>query len=259
MRFFCPESGNLGCVSLLLDHVALLEEIDEDTKKALLVHAITHDRPSLVENMLDKFSIDINSKYLENGSSTLHKAATSGSLNCIKLLISLKCDVNVVNDAGETALHLAVGNGHSSCVEALIEGGAGASPAPNWLIGDNQTPLMIAAYNNYQDVVKILLPFSDVNCVSEYGDSALHYAAARGCRDTVRTLINSGAAVNQRNCCNATPLWNCVAKPDVLSVLLQAGAATDIPSTGIPTNVLIIKTIGKVKEEASSVSTGIPK
>ena len=225
-------------MSILLDHVALLEEINEDTKKALLTHAIIQDMPNLVRDMLDKFSININSKYLENGSLILHKAATSGSLDCLKLLIALNYEVNMTNDEGETALHLAAGNGHSSCVETLIQGGAKPSPAPNWLIGDNQTPLMIAAYNNYHDVVKVLLPFSDINCLSEYGDSALHYAAGRGCKSTVRTLISSGAAVNQRNCYNATPLWIGVTKPDVLTVLLQSGAATNIPSTGIVNKVI---------------------
>ena len=232
LRCLLTESGNPECVSILLDHVALLEEINEDTKKALLTHAIIQDMPNLVRDILDKFSININSKYLENGSLILHKAATSGSVDCLKLLIALNCEVNMANDEGETALHLAAGNKHSSCVETLIQGGAKPSPAPNWLIGDNQTPLMIAAYNNYHDVVKVLLPFSDVNCISGYGDSALHYAAARGCTNTVRTLITSGAAVNQRNCYSATPLWIGVTKPDVLTVLLQSGAATDIPSTG---------------------------
>ena len=217
---------------MLLDHVAVMEEINEETKKALLTHAISQDRENLVRDLVTKFHIDINSRYLENGSTLLHKVATCGSLGCLKLLVELNCDVNNVNDEGETALYLASGNGSSSCVAALLQGGAKPCPAPNWLIGDNQTPLMIAAYNNYHDVVKVLLPYSNVNFASEYGDTALHYAAARGCKNTVVTLIEAGAAVNQRNCHNATPLWNGVIKHEVLKILLQSGAAADIPSTG---------------------------
>ena len=222
-----------------------MEEISEDTKKALLIHAITQDRENLVREMVQKFSIDVNSNYFENGSSLLHKAATCGSIECLKLLVDLDCDVNIVNDEGETALHLAAGCGNASCVGALLQGGAKPSPAPNWLIGDNQTPLMTAAYNNFHEVVEALLPYSDINCVSEYGDSALHYATARGCGDTVLALIRSGAAVNQRNCYNATPLWNGVTKYEVLNILLRSGAATAIASTGITTQIqtLILTTL----------------
>ena len=87
--------------------MALLEQINEDTKKALLTHAIIQDMPNLVRDILDKFSININSKYLENGSLILHKAATSGSVDCLKLLIALNCEVNMANDEG--------GNGFTSC------------------------------------------------------------------------------------------------------------------------------------------------
>ncbi len=68
--------------------------------------------------------------------------------------------------------------------------------------------------------------------VSEYGDSALHYAAARGDASTVRALLSGGAEVNRRNCYSATPLWNSSTRHDTLTVLLGAGAATGVSSTG---------------------------
>ena len=105
-------------------------------------------------------------------------------------------------------------------------------PSSNWMIGDNQTPTMLAAYNNYPDVVDILIPLDDVNCCSEYGDTALHYAAYRGCVESVEALVAAGAAVNKRNCYGATPLWNGVCHIDVLKLLIKAGADVNVQSSG---------------------------
>ncbi len=68
--------------------------------------------------------------------------------------------------------------------------------------------------------------------MSEYSDSALHYAAARGGVATVTALLRAGAAVNLRNVYDATPLWNCAVHVETLRAMLEAGAATDVPSTG---------------------------
>ncbi len=217
---------------MLLEHISVMEELTVETKKTLLTQAVTQDRENLVKSMSEKFAIDVNEGMLENGSSLVHKAASCGSVETLKLFVEMTCDLNTPNSEGETCLHLAAGNGNTECIPILIQGGARPVPAPNWLIGDNQTPLMIATYNNYYDTVKALLPHSDVTCVSEYGDSALHYASARGCHEIVSVLVQGGAAANQRNCYNATPLWNGVTNIRVLNIMLKAGALLDVPSTG---------------------------
>lgn len=226
------ESGSVDCVHVLLDYITVMEEMTVETKRTLLTQAVTQDKENLVKSMSEKFQIDVNGRILENGSSLVHKAASCGSVKTLGLFIEMECDLNTANSEGETCLHLAAGNGNTECIPILIQGGARPIPAPNWLIGDDQSPLMIATYNNFYETVKALLPHSDINCVSEYGDSALHYSAARGCHEIVAVLVQGGATINQKNCYNATPLWNGVTNITVLNILIRAGALLDIPSTG---------------------------
>ena len=155
---------------------------------------------------------------------TLQKAAALGAIQCLELLLKRGCDPNITDKEGETPLHQAAANGHVNCVQTLLLAGAKARPAPCWMLGDNQTPLMLATYNNFPDVVEVLIEASDVNVASEFGDTALHYAAFRGCECSVKVLLQTGADPNAANMYGATPLWNAACHADILQLLLDAGA-----------------------------------
>ena len=100
---------------------------------------------------------------LENGCTLLHRGASCGATECVQLLLRCGADANLENADGENALHVAARIGSAGVLRTLLRAGANPSAtAPDWLIGDNQTVLMIAAYNNHCDVVTDLLPVSDV-------------------------------------------------------------------------------------------------
>ncbi len=216
----------------MLKHLSSDDDLDLLTKHTLLVSALNQDQLNLTKVLLDKFNIDVNEPLADSCHSLLHKAAGSGSVQCLKLLVEMGAQLDVTNTEGETPLHVAAANGHVESVNVLVNAGAVCKPAPNWMIGDNQTPLMLAAYNNYQDVVSALLEHDDIRLCSEFGDTALHYAAYRGNVQTVRDLLSRGAIVNAKNDYGATPLWNGACYSDICQTLIKAGAAIKIKSVG---------------------------
>ncbi|KAJ1499394.1 hypothetical protein HMI54_011810 [Coelomomyces lativittatus] len=51
----------------------------------------------------------------------LHKAVLAGNLECVKLLVKNKADVNIRNKHGETCLHFAARNGSLEISKLLLE------------------------------------------------------------------------------------------------------------------------------------------
>jgi len=103
-------------------------------------------------------------------------------------------DLETANTNGETALHWASRTGLLSVVEALV--GAGANPAV--LDGIGWTPLIWAALPNYANVVAFLLQQPAVKATIDavtrhYPCTALSIASHQGHPDIVQLLLDAGA------------------------------------------------------------------
>lgn len=80
----------------------------------------------------------------DNGYAALHLAATGGHLAVTKMLVEAAADlVEGKTYDGCTPLHLAAGNGHCGVLRMMI--GAGANP--NSRMSRGETPLYLAAEN----------------------------------------------------------------------------------------------------------------
>ena len=74
-----------------------------------------------------------------------------------------------------TPIHLASYHGHTSCVCALLAGGAVAERAS---IG-GATPLHLAVVNNHHKCIRILLECgANMDAVGDYGITSLHLASS---------------------------------------------------------------------------------
>ncbi|KAB8220169.1 ankyrin repeat-containing domain protein [Aspergillus novoparasiticus] len=193
-------------------------------------------KPTRIANMLYKV--------IDSGNEIIYCAA-DGDLDAVKQRLDQGVDVNMKNDAGETALSQAAANGCADVVRFLIDHGAHVDLQN----GRHETPLVQAAKYGHEEVVRVLLEQGvDVNRINQNDDkdaTALHKAAEYGQDEVVRLLLGNGAQVDVRDFWNMTPLHK-AAKSDyvkTVQILLNHGANQDgaLDYAGLRSMDVIIK------------------
>jgi ankyrin repeat protein len=114
-----------------------------------------------------------------------------GDQAAAELFLAAGMDANVAVDReGNTALMVAANNGRTSIVDAMVKSGADVNVANRAGV----SPLMRAATQSDVTLVRKLLDANaDLNHKAADGDNALSFAAARGRRENVVLLLESGA------------------------------------------------------------------
>ena len=120
-------------------------------------------------------------------------AVENGNLDCVKVLLKHKADIEDRDTTGQTALHYAVRQDCKSCdvLSHLIKNGADVNARTN----ENCTPLIKAISTSCgMNVVTFLIEHgADLNTQDKYGDTALHYAVIANSSDAVKKLLTLGA------------------------------------------------------------------
>jgi ankyrin repeat protein len=109
------------------------------------------------------------------------------------------------NHHGQTALHLAAGNGYEDMVAFLLGKGANATIKSD----EGLTPLMEASIEGSVGVARLLLEHmrgKGVNARDRHRKTALFHAAAYGCEDMVAFLLSKGANATIASDEGLTPL-----------------------------------------------------
>ena len=284
--------GHVECIQCILN-TGIDTEVQDTNGKTPLFLAVEHDKPALAEILLDaKCKVNVRGP----GSFTpIHLAAKLGHHECLQLLVSNKaninsgdscgntplilatiygnyegmgillsagCDVNVQNREGCTALHYASHKARG--VNLLLAAGAN----PNFRDRDNITPLIMAASEGFDEVVKALVKAKcDVNVQNKSANkTALHILALKGHADCINDLIFGGADVNIYDKFHHTPLWYAVYKKrfEVIKLLLRANALVDtfqclptIPSEACPVRLALSE--GMIDVIKLFVMTGFDK
>ena len=88
-----------------------------------------------------------------NGDTALHWAAQAHSVQCVRLLLQHRVEVNTRNNLGETALHMAVQNNSLGLVKVLLEHGEDMYVRNK----HKEDALLIAIMNEQQDIIDVLL------------------------------------------------------------------------------------------------------
>jgi len=163
----------------------------------------------------------------------LHIAAINGHRDCVKALLDVGADINILCKCNEddwaTSLYLAAKNGHISVVALLIEKGADID-IECWddleNIEDYFKAIDIAACYNYVDIVKLL------NNHGANATKALYFAAAGNSLDCINVLLDIGCDVNPGY--NHSPLFGACydSHTDCAWLLRQRGADVNYIQAG---------------------------
>lgn len=154
-------SGRDTTVKILLDHRADIEGTEEQTQRTALIAAARNGHASVVQTLLEHIPQASLEAATDIGRTPLNLAAGSGHVDCVKLLLSYRAEVEVQMHDGYRPLHLAALNDHVRVVELILESRAdidattekkGSSGNKPW-----RTSLMCAAKGGHLEVVQLLL------------------------------------------------------------------------------------------------------
>jgi|GEM_PF-1590269 len=162
--------------------------------------------------------------------------AVSGSNYAIvKALLDSGADVNIHDDEGRTALHVATYN--TDILTLLLQHGAKVDARDQ----DDNTPLHSAAEYGHSQSAKLLLEHgAEVDPYNNYGETPLHKAAYIAHVESAKLLLEYGANINAQTKMHLTPLHNvvfCYPQPQdnhkaLIKLLLEKGADTTLLGNG---------------------------
>ncbi|KAF7705103.1 hypothetical protein HF521_020389 [Silurus meridionalis] len=199
-----------------------LNGIQTDTNASYLRAA----RAGNLEKALDylKSGVEINICN-QNGLNALHLAAKEGHVEMVAQLIKLGASVDAATKKGNTALHIASLAGQTDVVRELVNNGANVNAQSQ----NGFTPLYMAAQENHLDVVRFLLDNgSSQSIATEDGFTPLAVALQQGHDQVVSLLLENDTKGKVR-----LPALHIAARKDdtkAAALLLQNDHNADVES-----------------------------
>ncbi|GAB1220369.1 hypothetical protein ENUP19_0052G0023 [Entamoeba nuttalli] len=176
------QTGNVEAAKELIKHNASKSLVNKYGQTAILV-ALRSGKAEVAKVIIKSLTNPFQnlSSTDNSGYTVLHYAGYCNDEEILNIIDEL-CYVddmieNTVNPSCSTPLHFAAMNGSDKTVAWLLK--KGASPMVENCMG--QSPLLLGIRNKHKESVEILLEVSTGNIPDNYGQLALHYAAAVGC------------------------------------------------------------------------------
>ncbi|XP_069138639.1 uncharacterized protein [Argopecten irradians] len=139
------------------------------------------------------------------GKSVLHLVSSvkeeRNVIETIQTLISCGSNVNCCDFWGYTPLHEAIANGKRDVIEILLSNGADIQLPDN----NGTTALHLAAASCHEALPLLLSRGATVNATNKYLSTPLHFSAWAGSMLAVETLIKSGANQKMKDLSEYTP------------------------------------------------------
>lgn len=203
-------------------HLPLLQILPQHVANELLREAILIDSSEIIELLLaEGTNVEVNDEY---GKKALHMAVARGHTVIINMLVTKGVNVNAKSfDNERTALHWAAHRGYTAIAEVLMVKGTDLEVKDKY----QWTALHLAAREGHTTIVDLLLAHgADFEAKAEHAWTALHLAGAAGHVSTVELLIVHGADVEAKDLSGNTALHLAVAegKMAVVELLIANGA-----------------------------------
>ncbi|KAL7721844.1 Inversin-A [Entamoeba marina] len=171
--------GYVDCIEELFRFNANTSLINQYGQTAILL-ALRYNHPEAAKLILNNLSNPFQtlSSTDNAGYTSLHYAAYCNDGELLEMIdqLSFVDDMllNTINPSCSTPLHIAAANGNVTALQFFLNHG-GDITSENCM---GQSPLLLAISNGHLETVQLLLDISQVNVPDNYGQLALHYAAA---------------------------------------------------------------------------------
>jgi ankyrin repeat protein len=250
-------TGNLGSVRVLLAKGAQVNAVESDRRQTALMWAVSQRHPDIVKALLEN-GADYNARTAVRRLTVMLDQGPPG-------VKTAREHAHQIDAGGSTPLLFAASSGSVECARVLLDYGADV----NDQAADGNAALVLAAFAGHGGVARLLLDRGADPNTAGAGYGALHAAVLRGDAETVKALLAKGANPNSRmtkgspvrrfgsqwalphNLAGATPLFIATIynELDLMRALLDAGASPSLPlDTGMPP--LLIAAGGDVPHEA---------
>lgn len=186
-----------------------------------------------VSSGFDYFQTSISNRNLnyrfDDGQTPLHLAAIQGHTSITKYLLENNAFTNVQDSSGATPLHEAVRYGHTKIAKLLLDAGAQVDAKDNL----GKTPvLLIMPQEQRAELYSLLINYkANIRVKDMYGDTVLHTASMTNVPVFIlEGLVKAGAEVNERNKDGVTPLALAIENKNAAHVKFYAEHGADINS-----------------------------
>ncbi len=212
--------GNADIVKILR-HAGATEGLNE----AKLLKAIGAEDLKYVQHILEE-GADVNMRIpdiddvlisADAGDSMLMYAVEKGNMELVQILLDNDADINARGSEGRTALMIAAQFDSVDILNLLLERGANVNARD----ANGESALMYGMYGAPVDLAPVLAAPVDSD-----GETASILGADNGYADVVKLLLEKGANVDARDCCQQTALMVAAGLGDVetVKILLEYGA-----------------------------------